>query len=390
MRILYVFGEIQQVAQIAYALDQIGHEVAVYPKSLQKIEESNENKDAFYSFLDRSALDFVISSTFDAYVAEVTHDLNLRYVVYGMDSPMFATYRYAKEARYENCYLFYFDHREYERLKAKGYSNVYYMPLGSDDFTSGNLSVSDEEIEKYKCDISFVGSLYSNNAYDEHIEKFAQPVREKLTEILENCALCWDGEDRLTPQLTPELVKEIGSRFLDIQKRNFQMSDMDYVKYLIFCRKLTHIERTLLLELLAEYYDLRLYTWDNQIVSERIRHFPQVESDESFKIFYSSKINLNITLRSIESGIPLRVFDIMSVGGFVLSNWQPEIPELFEEGKEIVTFRTPEEMLDKVEYYLKHEMERQRIALNGYRKVKNCHTLEHRLAKIISIIQGRK
>ena len=95
---------------------------------------------------------------------------------------------------------------------------------------------------------------------------------------------------------------------------------------------------------------------------------------------------MNITMRSIESGVPLRVFDIMSVGGFVLSNYQEEIPELFEEGKEIVTFRTPEELVDKADYYLKHEKERMRIGLNGYQKVKKCYTYEQQLNKIISIL----
>lgn len=386
MRVLYIHDERQNVTQIAYALDQMGHEAAVYPKTIENIKENNEDGDAFYSFLEKSALDFVISSTFDAYLAEITHDLNLKYVVYGMDSPMFDTYKYAKEARYENCYLFYFDHREYERLKSKGYSNVYYMPLGISDFTTRNLSISDEELEIYKCDISFVGGLYSDNIYDKYIDRFPQSVREKFAEILENSAFCWDEEDRLSPQLTSEFVEEMEKIFPDIKNRAFHMSDIEYIKVLYFDRKWTHIERTLILELLAECYDLHLYTWDNQIVSEHIRRFPPVTARESLKIFYSSKINLNISLRSIGSGIPLRVFDIMSVGGFVLSNWQPEIPELFEEGKEIVTFRTPEEMLEKVDYYLKHETERQRIAVNGYRKVKKCHTIEHRLDKIISIL----
>ena len=141
------------------------------------------------------------------------------------------------------------------------------------------------------------------------------------------------------------------------------------------------------MELLAERYDIHLYTRSDEIVPEGIRRFPEVsQMTGGFKIFYSSKINLNITMRSIESGVPLRVFDIMSVGGFVLSNYQEEIPELFEEGKEIVTFRTPEELVDKADYYLKHEKERMRIGLNGYQKVKKCYTYEQQLNKIISIL----
>lgn len=386
MRILFVGNETQQVTHIAYALDRLGHEVAVYPMPIEKITEKIECMQNFRSFLQNSELDFAISNIFDPCLAETTHDLNLRYVVYGMDSPMFSIYRHEQESKYNNIYLFLLDRKECERLHKHGYTNVYHMPLGSDDYTAGNISISDEEIMKYQCDISFVGSLYSDNVYDKNIARIPAYLQTDLAGILESSALCWDGTDRLSPQLVPELIQEMKKVFPGLGKENTGMDDAEYLKYRFFDRKQTHIERTLLLELLSQYYDLRLYTWEHQIVPKSIRRFPAVEFEDSLKVYYSGKINLNITLRSIESGIPLRIFDIMSVGGFVLSNWQPEIPELFEEGKEIVTFRTSEEMMEKADYYLNHEEERLMIAINGYRKVKECCTFEHQLMKIISIL----
>lgn len=386
MRVLFVGNETQQVTHIAYALDRIGHEVAIYPQPIEKVLEKNDYMQNFCTFLQNSALDFVISNSFHPYLAQVTCDLNLKYVVYGMDSPMFSIYRHEKESKYNNCYLFFLDRIECERLKKRGYTNVYHMPLGSDDYTAGNISISEEEIKKYQCNLSFVGSLYSDNIFDQNIEKFPPAVQEIFSVILERSALCWDGIDRLSPQLVPEVIGEIKKVLSNMDKFAGNMGDAEYLRALFFARKWTHIERTLLLELLADYYDLRLYTWDHQIVPETIRRFPAVQFEDSLKIYYSTKINLNITLRSIESGIPLRIFDIMSVGGFVLSNWQPEIPELFEEDREIVTFKTPEEMLEKVDYYLRHEEERLEIALNGYRKVKECYTFERQLKKIIAIL----
>ena len=165
------------------------------------------------------------------------------------------------------------------------------------------------------------------------------------------------------------------------------MPDDYYIKTFLLARKISHVERTLLVKLLAERYDFRLYTWKHEKVPEGVKSFPPISSLlETSKVYYAGKINLNVTLRSIENGVPLRIFEIMSVGGFVLSNWQEGIAELFEEGKEIVTFKTPEEMLEKVDYYLAHEEERVRIGINGYQKVKNCYTFEHQLSKIISIL----
>lgn len=386
MKALFVGSEVQQMTRILRGLKRIGCVAAMYKRSIEEIGKNMEYAQELFKYLEDVRPDFVISNLFDGVLATVTHILQIKYAVYGMDSPMYDTYRW-EEARFENCHLFYFDKREYERLMAKGYTNVYYMPLAADVHTADELVISEEEVEKYKCDISFVASVYSRNAYDRYVDGFAPQLRELISVVLEQSALQWDGNDRLTPQLTPEVVGLLKAMVPLIDERTEKyMSDVEYIKFALLGKKLTNIERLLLSELLSERYDFRLYTWNVDVTPDHIRRYPQVNFEERMKIFYSSKINLNVTLRSIESGVPARIFDVMSAGGFAFSNWQPEIPELFEEGKEIVTFRTPEEMLDKADYYLHHEEERQRIALNGYRKVKECYTFEHQLNKIIAIL----
>ena len=92
-------------------------------------------------------------------------------------------------------------------------------------------------------------------------------------------------------------------------------------------------------------------------------------------IFHNSKINLNITSKTIESGIPLRVFDILSCGGFCLTNYQPEIARYFTDGEDLVMYSSMEDLVDKVAYYLEHDEEREQIARNGYEKLKGNHDL---------------
>ena len=386
MRVLFVGSEKQKMTRIYRGLKRLKCTVAAYPKPIEEIGKSEESAHEILNYLKETDPDFVISNLFDGVLATVTHILHIKYAVYCMDSPMFNIYRW-EEARFDNVFFFFFDKREYERLKAEGYTNVYHMPLAADVLTIDKVKISREENLKYECDISFVGSMYSQNTYDKYVETFPPQLKEVLSFILEQSALQWDGIDRVLPLLTPELVELLRAMVPTIGSHPEKlMSDAEFIKFSFLGRKLTNIERTLLLELLADNFDFRLYTWDTEIVSDSIQRFSQVDFDESMNIFRSTKINLNITLRSIESGVPLRVFDIMGAGGFMLSNWQPEIQDLFEEGKEVVTFKTPEEMLEKVDYYLKHEKERLTIAVNGYRKVKECYTLEHQLKKIIMIL----
>lgn len=386
MRILFIGSKTQQIPNIMFALDRMGHEVAFYPTPMEDITGCEEDGKHIKKFIKNVRIDFVISNAFSAVMAQITHDIGMKYAVYGMDSPYFATYL-PIFPRYDNCYLFYFDRREYQMLKDRGYTNVYWMPLAADVVSAQDISITDEELRECTCDVSFVGGLYGKNQYDKYIERFPEKMQRIFSRIIEQSAFRWDGQDRVTPFLEPGLIRLIKEVCPELFDTDYDMPDDYYIKNFFLSRKITHVERTLLVKLLAERYDFRLYTWEHEQVPEGVNSFPPISSLlETSKVYYAGKINLNVTLRSIENGVPLRVFEIMSVGGFVLSNWQEGIEELFEEGKEIVTFKTPEEMLEKADYYLDHEEERIRIGIGGYQKVKKCYTFEHQLSKIISIL----
>lgn len=389
MKILFVAGEKLQLASAIEALHTMGHELAFYPEPAEVIEEDEEHEERFGDFLRKNKLDFVLSHIFIPAIARQTEKYEVKYAIYAMDSPMYGTWN-EDVFQAEHCYLFYFDAKEYRMVKELGCKNAYYLPLAADFLQASNLVITDEEIKQYQCDISFVGSLYSKNLYDDCVQNFPARFQELFSAIMEGAAFHWDGGDRIEPFLTKEVIEVIERICPEIpekMKRNqYNMPEAYYIKQWFFSRKMTNIERTLLLNLLAEQYGLHLYTREEEIVPPNIKRFPEVDHQDAYKIFYSSKINLNMTLRSIESGVPLRIFDIMSVGGFVLSNWQEEMTELFEEDKEIVLFKTPEEMVEKIDYYLAHEKERIRIGINGYQKVKNCYTYEHQLQKLLAVL----
>ena len=103
------------------------------------------------------------------------------------------------------------------------------------------------------------------------------------------------------------------------------------------------------------------------------------------QIFACSKINLNPSLRIIQTGIPLRAFDIMGAGGFLLSNYQEELLELFEDGIEVVVYESPEDAVEKIDFYLRHEDLRREIAERGKRKTFEEHSLQSRMETILRI-----
>ena len=73
-----------------------------------------------------------------------------------------------------------------------------------------------------------------------------------------------------------------------------------------------------------------------------------------------------------------RNFEIPACGGFQLSGVAEGIEEFFEVGKEIVCYRTFDELVEKITYYLSHDDERCAIAQAGYQRVIREHTYKDR------------
>lgn len=71
-----------------------------------------------------------------------------------------------------------------------------------------------------------------------------------------------------------------------------------------------------------------------------------------------------------------------------MTNYCWETAELFEEDKEVVMFKTPEELMEKTAYYLNHDAERERIARAGYKKVINCYTYDRKLKELMDWVRG--
>lgn len=74
----------------------------------------------------------------------------------------------------------------------------------------------------------------------------------------------------------------------------------------------------------------------------------------------------------------------------MLTNYCFETADIFEEDKEIVMFKTPEELVEKVDYYLKHDDERKEIAKRGQQKVLECYTYEKKLKNLMKWVEGEE
>lgn len=96
----------------------------------------------------------------------------------------------------------------------------------------------------------------------------------------------------------------------------------------------------------------------------------KVHCSKFVEIINQSKINLHFSKHVINGELvdqlKGRVFEVTLCGGFLLCEYAPIIEKFFEIDKEIVCFKTVEEAVEKINYYLKHDAEREKIAQAGY------------------------
>lgn len=109
--------------------------------------------------------------------------------------------------------------------------------------------------------------------------------------------------------------------------------------------------------------------------------------EDAARKFCMSKIVLNI---SIKDDLNMRLFESMSTGSFLLTNWLPTLESLFKDGVHLATYKTLDEMEEKIKYYLSHNKEREKIAKAGQKEVLAKHKYQDRIERILKIINSKK
>lgn len=110
--------------------------------------------------------------------------------------------------------------------------------------------------------------------------------------------------------------------------------------------------------------------------------------DELHSALQSCKIVLNITRSNfygVETGMNLRIPETLAAGAFLLTDYCDEVNELFLIGQELETFKSSEEMQDKVSYYLCHDAAREKIAKAGYQRYLAEFSWEKRMQALLSV-----
>ncbi|MCL2718573.1 MAG: glycosyltransferase [Lachnospiraceae bacterium] len=396
-RFLCVYTDIVNCQHIPWGLLELGHEVEIEQNEVHIQDYDERSKDDFAERLKHHRCDYVITFDLSPEIAQACYEVGVPYIAWSYDSPL-------KElngwfATYPTTHAFCMDKKEMECLKKEGkkHTHLEYMHLAGNVSRMQGLIITEEDEKKYSHDISLVGSLYDVGYYAAYRKKIKENVMEPqelkdrvqadIDDFINSMVGDWRRDSSIYNRLSLEATNIMMALNTDSLK-SYNIPNQRYYETLL-AREITHRDRVRVLKELSQLYDVHLYTGSKTGIPKKvIVHGPVDPYIEAPKVFHLSKINLNISLRSIETGTPLRVFDVMSVGGFMMSNYQRELEDLFVVDKEIVLYESMDELKDKVKFYLRNERARQKIAIAGHEKVKKCYSYPKVLEKIIKIVDS--
>jgi len=154
-----------------------------------------------------------------------------------------------------------------------------------------------------------------------------------------------------------------------------------------------HEERVRLLEHLCRRFD-NIRIWGKGIESLppdspiRQRYMGQAWGKEMYQILCSSKATLNCHGKwSGEYANNCRLYEATGVGTLLITDWKVNLHEMFEPGKEVVAYHTPEECVELIKYYLVHDDEREAIARAGQQRTLREHTYYQRMQELVEIVR---
>lgn len=267
-----------------------------------------------------------------------------------------------------------------EDMEAMGFAEVAYLPLATDEDVFRPIKLRPSDIKRYGADVGFVG----NSMVDQVVEKFKKvseelhPFLERMAELLSSSRMPFD-----------ELLKTIDED--DLEKIKSLTPRVRLFLEAAILWRATLLYRLSCIETLKDFNPCIHGDKDwKKLLGNGYRLGHSLNYYRELPVFYNAcKVNFNATSLQMEQAVNQRVFDVPACGGFLLTDHQGAIEELFDVGEEVVTYKDKDEIPQLARFYLNNPETREAIAMRGRDRVLKEHTYKHRLNTLIQVMRDR-
>jgi glycosyltransferase involved in cell wall biosynthesis len=105
-------------------------------------------------------------------------------------------------------------------------------------------------------------------------------------------------------------------------------------------------------------------------------------------LYQRTKIGINVHNRGKYTVGGYRLFELPANGVMQISDGGEYLSNFFEPGNEIVGYDSADDLIDKIDYYLTHDGEREKIARAGYQRVMLDHRIARRFQELGELIRA--
>lgn len=354
---------------------ELGWEVATVPSVIAG-GLTRDDIGKLFKALGEFKPDFILTSNYAGMdtagmFARFFNDARIPYVSWFTDTPRMILYNrtmyvseYAVAATWEKAYT--------PHLESYGFQHVHYMPLATDpELFNGPPATT------FDRDVAFVGSsmlVQLGEALEHH--KDLSHVVETVEQAI--------NEGRVTREsynqgVAPIIGEDLYASLNESQKRNVEL----LVNYEVTSQQRINLVKSLIPMGIEARGDA---SWSRILdnYESNLGYF-----DDLAPFYRSTAVNLNSTSLQMRDAVNQRVFDCPAAGGFLITDDQPDLHELFDAEKEVVTYASLAELEEKITYYLKHPEARAAIVNRARERVLAEHTHRHRLQALEAFLKPR-
>lgn len=381
-RVLLLASKYFLIGEVQSACKKLG-----IPHKLLMVGENAVNGEEFVKTLLREAVDFRpdccitlnhMGVDVEGVLMDILAHLELPLASWFVDNPHLIIHLYSKCVS-PWAAIFTWDEDNLPTLRACGFEHVYYLPLGTDpDRFRPHAGKSRPQ---WRADISFVGNsmLYKVGARLKSGHFPAQLLRA-FNNVSEEFAR---SDDRSVSDFLATNFPAVHTGYLALPDNEARLAYETAITW-----KATQYYRNERVAKLLPFRPLIVGDSGWRIVFRHARPQPRYLDAISYysdlPIFYGkSQISFNCTSRQMKGAVNQRVFDAPAAGGFVLTDWRPQMASLFEPD-EMACYNDPSEIEGMARHFLNHPKEREKITQRARRRILACHKWEDRVKTMLA------
>ncbi len=370
------------VREVESAIQSIGHQTSCV--AVRKDAEGKDLISGFVSAILDFKPDFILTINHlgfdkDGVLTSFFESIEMPVASWYVDSPRLIAGSFEKNIS-PFVSVFSWDRDYIAQLIDAGFESVEYLPLAADEKVFRPMPLKRGAIGKYRSDVSFVG----NSLVDKTREKMAK-IPGKLLPAVEKTAREMSAKGMSHNNIGEIMYRDDPLNMMQLspgEKRDLEAAVL---------WKATLLYRLACIKKLKGF-DFRINGdsgW-RELLDTGFSIGPALNYYKDLPRLYNScTVNFNATHLQMGHAVNQRVFDVPACGAFLLTDHQSSLYELFETGKEVVTYRDIEEIQDLVRFYLDNPSARDAIVKKARERVLKEHTYRHRLTVLIEAMKGR-